>query len=222
MSFIVDTFFGGAERKAGKAEVAGITEGIEEQRRQFDLTREDFAPGIEAGDVSRERLLEFLGIRGPEAEQRALSGFTESPGQAFLRERGIRQANRAASVSGGLGGGNILEELNRQGIGFAGQFLGERKDRLAGLAGQGLRQVGQQGVIGANISGNISGLLGQRGQARASGILGQAAGIRRGLSGVAKAFIGAGGGAGGATLANTPSLLGSGGGSFGLTRSFGV
>lgn len=189
MSIIKDIFFGGAEKKAGEAEAQGITEGIAESRRQFDLTRQDFAGGIEAGDVSRERLLEFLGVRGPEAEQRAIQGFTESPGQAFLRERGIRQANRAASVSGGLGGGNILEELNRQGIGFAGQFLGERKDRLAGVAGQGLAQVGQQAGIGANISGNISSLLGRRGQARASGILGRASGLRRGLGQVAGAFI---------------------------------
>ncbi len=174
MSIIKDIFFGGAEKKAAEAEAQGITEGIAESRRQFDLTRQDFAGGIEAGDVSRERLLEFLGVRGPEAEQRAIQGFTESPGQAFLRERGIRQANRAASVSGGLGGGNILEELNRQGIGFAGQFLGERKDRLAGVAGQGLAQVGQQGAIGANISGNIANLLGQRGQVQGQGIINQA------------------------------------------------
>ncbi len=139
--------------------------------------------------MAGEREAEFLGLRGPEAERRAIEGFTESPGQAFLRERGIRQANRAASVSGELGGGNILEELNRQGIGFAGRFLAERKDRLANVAGRGLSAVGQQAGIGANISRNISGLLGERGKARASGILGQAAGLRRGLGQVAGAFI---------------------------------
>lgn len=189
MSIIGDLFAGGAEERAAEARARGITEGTEELGRQFDLTREDFAPGIEAGDVSRERLLEFLGVRGPEAEQRAISGFTESPGQAFLRERGIRQANRAASVSGELGGGNILEELNRQGIGFAGQFLGERKDRLAGVAGQGLAQVGQQAGVGANISARIAQLFANRGEVRGEGIESQAEARRSGLARVAGAFI---------------------------------
>jgi len=189
MSFIIDTFFGGAEKKAGEAETRGRTEGIEELRRQFNLTREDFADIRERGGLAGEREAEFLGLRGPEAEQAALTGFTESPGQAFLRERGIRAANRAASVSGELGGGNILEELQRRGIGFAQQFLGERLDRLAGVARGGLQATTAGAGFGGDISANIANLLGQRGEARATGILGRASGIRRGLGQVAQAFI---------------------------------
>lgn len=189
MSFIKDIFFGGAEKKAGEARAAGITEGIGEQRRQFDVTREDFAGFRERGGVAGEREAEFLGLRGVEAERAALEGFTESPGQAFLRERGLRAANRAASVSGELGGGNILEELQRRGTGFAQQFLGERLDRLAGVAGRGLQATTAGAGFGGQISSNISGLLGARGEARAGGILGRASGIRRGLGQVAQAFI---------------------------------
>lgn len=189
MSIIKDVFFGGAEKKAGRAREAGITEGIEEQRRQFDLTREDFAPGIEAGDISRERLLEFLGLRGAEAEQTALTGFRESPGQAFLRERQERALLRNEAAIGGLGGGNVRTALQEQAFGIASQQLGERKSRLAGLAAGGLSAVGQQAGFGGNISANIANLLGARGEARSSGILGRASGIRRGLGQVAGAFI---------------------------------
>ena len=108
MSFIKDAFFGGAEKKAGKAQAAGITEGIDEQRRQFDITRQDFAPSIEAGDVSREQLLELIGGRGAEAEQAAIGRFQESPGQAFLRERAERTLLRNAGATGGLGGVRIV------------------------------------------------------------------------------------------------------------------
>lgn len=189
MSIITDIFFGGAEDRAAEERARGITEGAEELRGQRDLTRRDFAPGIERGDVAGEREAEFLGLRGPEAEQRAISGFTESPGQAFLRERGIRAANRAASVSGGLGGGNILEELLRQGVGFAGQFLGERKDRLASVAGRGLTQVGQQAGIGANISSRIAQLFANRGDVLGEGIENEVQARRSGLARVAGAFI---------------------------------
>ena len=50
MSFVRDLFGGGAEDRAAKERAAGIDSGIDESRRQFDLTRGDFAPGIERGD----------------------------------------------------------------------------------------------------------------------------------------------------------------------------
>lgn len=189
MSFIVDTFFGGAEKKAGKQRAAGITEGVAEQRRQFDLTRQDFAPGIERGNLAGDRLSEFLGLRGAEAEQAALAGFTESPGQAFLRERGERSLLRNSAAIGGLGGGNVRTALQEQGIGLAGQFLGERKDRLAGLAGQGLGAVGQQAVVGGNISSNIANLFAERGDVLGSAREATAAGRRSGLARIALPFI---------------------------------
>lgn len=189
MGFIKDAFFGGAEKKAAKRQAEGITEGVEEQRRQFDLTREDFAPTIEAGDVSREQLLALTGGRGVEAEQAAISAFQESPGQKFLRERAERSVLRNASATGGLQGGNVLSALNEQAIGIAGGQLSERKNRLAGIAGAGTGGVQTQATTGGNISANISNLLGQRGAARASGITGQAAGVRGGLSRIASAFI---------------------------------
>ncbi len=189
MSFIRDALFGGAETRAAEAEAAGLTEGIGEQRRQFDLTREDFGSTIEAGDLARERELELLGLRGVGAEQSAIDAFTESPGQKFLRERGERAVLRNASATGGLRGGNVLRELQEQGIGFAGQRLGERQDRLRRVAGGGSAAVGTQGVIGANLSSNISNLLAERGSARATGIRGKAAGQREGIARVAQAFI---------------------------------
>lgn len=189
MSFIKDAFFGGAEKKAAKKQAEGITEGIEEQQRQFDLTRGDFAPTIEAGDVTREQLLASIGARGPEAEAQFISDFQESPGQKFLRERAERTLLRNESATGGLGGGNVLTALQEQAIGIASTQLGERKNRLAGVAGAGTGAVGQQAGVTSGISTNISNLFGQRGETRASGITGAAAGLRGGLSRVASAFI---------------------------------
>ncbi len=189
MSFIKDAFFGGAEKKAAKKQAEGITEGIGEQQRQFDLTREDFAPTIEAGDVGRERLLELLGLRGAEAEAGAISNFQESPGQKFLRERAERTLLRNQSAIGGLGGGNVRTALQEQAIGIASTQLGERKNRLAGVAGAGTGATTAQAGVTSGISTNISNLLQNRGDVRGSGITGAAAGLRGGLSRVASAFI---------------------------------
>jgi len=189
MSFIGDLFGGGAERDAAQARERGITEGIGEQRRQFDLTRGDFAGFRERGGLAGEEEAALLGLRGSEEESAALGRFNESPGQAFLRERGLRAANRAASVSGGLGGGNILEELQRRGTGFAAQFLGERKDRLAGVARGGLQATTAGATIGGDISGNIARLLGARGEAEGAGIENVASARRSGLARIAGAFI---------------------------------
>ena len=168
MSFIKDIFGGGAEKKAARAQEEGQRASIAEQRRQFDLTREDFAPSIEAGDLARERELEFLGLRGPEAEQEAIGGFIESPGQVFLRERQERALLRSQAATGGLGGGRIKTALQEQAFGRASTRLSERQDRLAGVTRGGLSAVGSQAGIGAGISARISGAEAGIGRARAS------------------------------------------------------
>lgn len=129
---------------------------LEEQTRQFDVTREDFAPILERGNLAGESLAAFLGLRGQEAEQEALAGFNESPGQVFLRERQERALVRNEAALGGLGGGNVRTALQEQAFGIASQQLGERKDRLAGVAGLGAQATAQGASIGANQSAGIT------------------------------------------------------------------
>ena len=193
MSFIRDTFFGGAEKEAARAREAGITAGIEEQRRQFDITQEAFDPFRERGGLAGEEEAAFLGLRGTEAEQAALGRFQESPGQAFLRERQERSLLRNQAAIGGLGGGNVRTALQEQAFGIASTQLGERQDRLAALRQGGLAAVGQQAGFGGQASANISNLLGARGETRAFGIESAAAARRSGLGRIAGAFTGEGG-----------------------------
>lgn len=187
--FIKKLFFGGAEEEAAEQRAAGRTEGIAEQRRQFDVTREDFSGFVERGGAAGEREAEFLGLRGTEAEQAAISGFRESPGQVFLRERQERALLRNEAAIGGLGGGNVRTALQEQAFGIASTQLGERKSRLADVARRGLSAVGQQAGIGAGISANISNLLAGRGDVLAAGTEAEAEARRSGLARVAGAFI---------------------------------
>lgn len=132
---------------------------------------------------------EFLGLRGAEAEQAAISGFTESPGQAFLRDRQERALLRNEAAIGGLGGGNVRTALQEEAFGRAATQLGERKSRLANVASGGLTQVARQGGIGANISANIANLFAERGDVQGRGTEATAAARRSGLARVAGAFI---------------------------------
>lgn len=187
-----------ASKAAGSAagvQARAAEAGIEEQRRQFDLTRTDlqeaqeFAraqqqPFQEAGVGALGQQQALLGLSGQEAQQQAFQAFTESPGQRFLRERGEKALLRNTAAIGGLGGGNIRSALQEQGIGFAQQDFQNQFGRLGQLAGQGqsaasqvgqgaLSTAGQIGQFGSQTAGNIANLGIAGSEARASGILGQ-------------------------------------------------
>ena len=192
MSFITDTFFGGAEKKAARARAAGITEGISEQQRQSAQTRRDFEPTIAGGQAAADQEAAFLGLQGKDAEQAAIDSFIESPGQAFLRQRAERALTRNAAALGGLRGGNVLTALQEQGIGIAAGQLGERKDRLSMVANRGVNALSNRAGLESGYSANIANLQAGRGDVLGSGIEAQAAGRRSGLSMIAGAFTGSG------------------------------
>jgi len=158
----------GAQERASQA-------GIAEQRRQFDISQTQAEPFRQAGLGALEQQQALLGLSGVEAQQQALTAFQESPGQAFLRQRGEQSILRQASATGGLGGARVQEALQQQGIGFAQQDLQNQLARLSGIAGQG--QVATQNVaqLGAQQASNIGNLLSAGGQAQAGGILGDGA-----------------------------------------------
>lgn len=163
-----------ASKRAARAQSEAADAGIAEQRRQYDLTRGDMSPWMQAGGLALERQQSLLGLLGVEQQQEAFDAFKESPGQQFLRERGQRALTRNASAIGGLGGGNVRSALVQQGIGFAQQDYGNYYNRLAGISNTGQQTSAQLGQLGAQSATNISSLLGVAGQARASGILGAA------------------------------------------------
>lgn len=189
MSFIKDRFFGGAEKKAARAQSAGIQSGIDEISANRDVVNARFDPAINAGNdaLAKERAL--LGLDGVGAQQTAFDNFRESPGQAFLRERRERALLRNSAAIGGLGGGNVRRALLEEGNNFAASQIGEFQDRLSRVSGRGLSAVGNVSGLDANASANIANLAGAKGAARASGFIGQARGFRNGLSRVAGAFV---------------------------------
>lgn len=176
MSFITDFlgFTGGTDApiEAARIQAGGAERGIEEQRRQFDVLQDLFAPQVEAGDLARQQQLALLGLGGEGAQQEAFGQFAESPGQQFIRQRQQRALVRNASAIGGLGGGNIRTALQEQAAGFASQDFGNQFNRLSSLTGGGQTAAGNLGQFGQSTSTNIANLLGQQASAQAGGVLG--------------------------------------------------
>ena len=155
MTGIVESIFGG-----GGAEQAALGAG-EVQAGAAERGIEQLDPFREAGLGALEQQQALLGLGTPEQQQQALSAIQETPGQQFIRQRQQRALLRGQSAIGGLGGGNVRTALQEQGAGFAQQDLARQQQQLAQLIGG-----GQQAAVGTGQ------LLGQAGQARASGILG--------------------------------------------------
>lgn len=198
MSFVEDTFFGGAERKAGRDVRKAQQSAGRLTAAQLAQTEEEFQPFTSQGPgLSLQKQQAFSGALGPEAQAQAFSEFQEDPGTEFLREQGLRGIESGAGVRGGLGGGDRLRELTKFSQGLALQQLSSRFSQLGATAG------GEEAVIarrqqatgglanlragfGAQQAGTIIGA----GQARGAGRTGQAAGFRAGLQQVAGAVSG--------------------------------
>jgi len=157
-------------KKGQKAQVKGEAASLEESRRQFDLTREDFRPFQEAGTAAVGQQQALIGLSGVETQQEALSALQVSPGQQFLRDRAQKNLLRNTSAIGGLGGGNVRSALVQQGVGFAQQDIQNQFGRLGQLAGQGQAAATSSSQISGGISQNIANQAIASGQNRATGI----------------------------------------------------
>jgi hypothetical protein len=188
-----------ASKGAGKAadvQAGAAREATAEQRRQFDITQEQFgvqqeqlAPFREAGLSALEQQQGLLGLGGLEAQKAAFAAFGESPGQQFLRGEQEKALLRNQSAIGGLGGGNVRRELQQQAFGRAQTGLQRRLANLAGLSGAGRQAIvnpSQEGLLRQQTAGQIGQFGMQAAQARASGILGQTQALQRGVGDISQ------------------------------------
>jgi len=115
------------------------------------------------------------GALGPEAQQQAFQQFNNSPGQQFAIDQGRQNILRSAAATQGTGGGNVLRELNRQGIGQAQQFFQQGFNNLGQVANRGFNAAGAQSGIQERGGQNLSNLALQGGVLPAQAV-GNAAG----------------------------------------------
>jgi hypothetical protein len=206
-----------AASKAAGAQTQAAEMGIEEQRRQFNAVQELLKPYVSAGTTALggfepyqqagagavpilqqyaaagapalEQQQALIGLRGPEAQQAAISAIERSPGFQSQVKLGEEALLQRASATGGLRGGNIQAALAQ----FRPQMLQREIEtqygRLGGLAGVGgtvaqqlanagmgstelLARLGQASATGTGVAAqtsgsNIANLMQQQGAAQA-------------------------------------------------------
>lgn len=158
--------------------------GIEGTNEQFDATKANIDPFIQAGTTGLDQYQAGLGLLGKDAQSKFYSDYQQSPAQQYQMQQGEQAILRNAAATGGLQGGNVLQALQQHGMGIASQGIENQMNRLSGLSGQGLSAGLGLGNLGAQKSANIANLLGQQGQAMASGTMGKNTAMQSGLSGV--------------------------------------
>jgi len=187
-----------AASKAAGAQTAAAEAGIEEQRRQFDAVQEILKPYVTAGTQAitglqpyaaagapaLEQQQALLGLRGPEAQQEAISGIERGAGFQAQVRMGEEALLQRASATGGLRGGNIQAALAQFRPQMLQQEIEKQYGRLGGLTAlgqttsQNLAQIGQASAAGTATAGlrtgaDIANLMGQQGAARAGAELAQ-------------------------------------------------
>ena len=159
----------GAE-DAAETQAAASDAAIREQQRQFNLTREDYAPYREEGVNALRKVAGEIDTPTTAAE--AMS----DPGYQFGLQQGQQAIDRKIAASGGRVSGRAIKAAARFGTDYATTGYGaayqrrqDRLNRLAALAGIGQTATAGSAAAGAAASGNISGIIQSQGDAAAAG-----------------------------------------------------
>jgi len=160
----------GAERGAA-TQAAAAEKGIAEQRRQFDALVELMAPYVTGGQEAFSQQQALIGLQGPEAQQKAIAGFEESPIFQSLTRQGEQGILQSAAATGGLRGGNVQLALSQFRPQVLNSLIEQQYSRLGGLSSIGQSSAAGQATAGMQTGTNVANLLGNQGAAIAGGQL---------------------------------------------------
>lgn len=155
--------------QASDAMAGAADRAIAENRRQYDTTRTDLMPWLDAG----KNALTQLNDPG--------QYFTTSPDYNFVRGEGERDIGNSFAARGGALSGNALRALTEFNSNLASGEFNNWWNRQAGRAGIGQNTAVNLGGLGqssANATGNY---LQNQGISRASGVLGRTNAVQNGI-----------------------------------------
>jgi len=192
--------------RASRQQARAAEQGMEEQRRQYEQTRQAFAPFLSAGTGAIGGFTPFLqagqqafqqqqalsGLQGFAPQREAISQLEASPEFQAIAQQGENAILQNAAATGGLRGGNTQAALAQFRPMLLQRLIDQQLQRLGGFAGTGLgvnerlaqfgiNAAGMQGQLGAAAASNIGELLGQRGAAQSGGTLAVGGAINRPL-----------------------------------------
>lgn len=154
-----------AADKAADAQVQSGEMAIGEMRRQYDQTRQDNMPWLQAGGKA---IGDLYAMTQPGYDH------TTSPGYQFRLGEGLRAVENSAAARGVLQSSGTLFGVNDRAQDYAADDFDRSFNRRASIAAGGQQVAGTLGQLGANNSANIGNVMQGQGNARASGYVGQA------------------------------------------------
>jgi hypothetical protein len=160
-----------AAKKAAAAQQLSDAQAIAEQQRQYDQTRTDLSPFMQAGQSALGAQGDLLGLNGAGAQGSAIAGLKDSPLYQSLFGNGQEALLANASATGGLRGGNTQGALANFGRDTLAGVIQSQLANLGGVSQQGQNAAAQVGSFGAGSANNIAGLLQSQGQAQAGAAL---------------------------------------------------
>jgi len=139
-----------AAEDAANASRDATNSSIAEQRRQFDITRNDQQPWLQAGTSALGRLAAL--------NDGDYSGFENSPDYLYARDEGLNGINRHLAAKGGYYSGGGDADRMKFLSGLATQNLGNYRGSLQSLAGLGQSTASGLGSLGMGMASNIGNL----------------------------------------------------------------
>lgn len=136
------------------------TRGEEELRTATSKGISYLDPYSQAGNQAVNLQAALTGALGTEAQQQAMQNFTESPGQAWLRQQQEKALLRNQAAIGGLGGGNVRTALQEQAYGISAQQYQDYLNNISQLAQQGQGAASQQGSMAQAGGTNLASFIG--------------------------------------------------------------
>ena len=176
-----------ASKSAAKTQAAASNKAARLQNEQFQQTRQDQMPWMEAGRDALNKLIPLS-----EYQKFGMDQFQADPGYAFRLSEGQKALDRQAAARGGLISGSALKAATRYGQEMGSQeyqnafnrYQTERASQLAplqSLAGLGQTTASNLGAQGANNAQAMGNYLTGAANAQAAGTVGMANAFGSGL-----------------------------------------
>lgn len=174
----------GAAKDASRIQGQASQDATAEQRRQYDITREDLAPYTSAGGAAVTEQANLLGLNGGSGDLNrkfTLADFWDDPvtkaSYQFGLDEGTKALDRMAGARGNRNSGAQLKALTRYASDYTGQkagdsysrFYGDQDrtfNRFAGVAGTGQTATTTGAALGGQTAATIGNLVTGSGNAR--------------------------------------------------------
>jgi hypothetical protein len=198
---------GNAAEDAAETQAAAADRAAALQDKQFQQTRKDRLPFLEAGYKGQNRLMDLLGLSdntgaagyGSAAKNFSMADYQADPGYNFRMSEGLKALDRTAAARGGLLSGAALRGATRYGQDMASQEYTNAYNRyntnrenilnpLLSISGKGQLTANELGNAGQAYATSAGNAYMNAGDARASGYMGSAKAWNQAIGGVTNAL----------------------------------